>query len=194
MIEFKISKDTFDKCNKFATDSVGTSTDKYANRNQFDINKIKNDIRNGKIAEQQVFLYFKEKYKDLNSPDFEIYTAKNKNWDHDLKCSSFNLAVKSQELQSTFDFGKSWVFQFGNGNKDCDTGVFKASIEEDKKHFVAFVSLNILARSGKIESVVSIDWLKQHSMFKPMQKESLRSNKLAVYYDDLKQHKDIWQI
>lgn len=44
-IKFNISKELNDKCIKFAEDSVQSSAECYARRNQNDIEKIKKDIR-----------------------------------------------------------------------------------------------------------------------------------------------------
>lgn len=75
-LKYIISDEMFDKCEKFAQESVLTSADKYARRNQFDIEKIKKDIRNGKIGEQGTFNLLKDKHPTLLSPDYNIYSKK----------------------------------------------------------------------------------------------------------------------
>lgn len=195
MTTFVISQQTVDKCFKFAKESVSSSEDKYANRNQFDIDKIIKDIRNGKIAEEQTFLHLKNKYNSLTKPDYNIYDKYNKNWDPDLKCNEFKLAVKSQDYDSALIFGTSWVFQFNNNNSfDCDKQIFKTSEEDDKKHFVSFVSLSVPFRKGEFKAFVSVNWLKKNNLFKEMKKKSLRGNKVAVYYEDIQKFENIWQI
>jgi hypothetical protein len=59
---FQITKDVYDLCSAFADASINTSADKYASRNQFDVEKIKKDIRNGKIAEEYVWLILSKYY------------------------------------------------------------------------------------------------------------------------------------
>lgn len=44
-MKYNISKELNDKCIKFAEESVKSSADCYARRNQNDIEKIKKDIR-----------------------------------------------------------------------------------------------------------------------------------------------------
>lgn len=186
--KFLISEDIFSRCLAFAKSSVNTSSDKYARRNQFNVEKIIKDIRNGKVGEEIVYAKMLNKFPGLTPPDHNIYEKNNKSWDPDLKDqhSSIRLAVKSQDIESSINFGTSWVFQYNdNKNYDCDTGIFK---ESDPNHYVAFVSLNTPKKNGVIKAIVQVKWLHDKKLFKQMQKESLRGNKLAVYFDDLEKY------
>jgi hypothetical protein len=188
--QFNISPEIFEKCSNFAKASVDSSSDKYARRNQFNVEKIIQDIRNGKIGEEGVHSLLLEKLPNLNSPDHNIYDKFNKSWDPDLKDekSNISIAVKSQNISSAIEFGESWVFQFNEGkNYDCDNGIFK---EIDDKHYVAFVALNVPKRKGEIKAIVKVQWLHDKKLFKAMQKQNLRGNKVAVYFDDLELFKD----
>jgi len=193
--KFIITPEIYDKCSKFSKDSVLTSADKYARRNQLDVEKIAKDIRNGKIGEQGVWDILVKSYPELSAPDYTIYSKKDKSWDPDLKDnnSGIRIGVKSQDIESSLSFGESWVFQFGNGGKyDCDSGVFK---ETDLNHYISFVSLNVPKRRGEIRAIVKVQWLHDKKLFKEMKKATLRGNKVAVYYDDLEQYKDdLWQL
>ncbi len=196
MIDLKyiISDEMYQKCDKFAKDSVLTSADKYARRNQFDIEKIKKDIRNGKLGEQGVCNLLREKFPQLSDPDYEIYSKKDKSWAPDLNDpSGIRIAVKSQDIDSSINYGESWVFQYGGGGKyDCDTGVFK---EVDENHYVAFNALNSPKRFGIIRAIVKIKWLHEKKLFKEMKVHQLRGNKLAVYYEDLiKYESELFQL
>jgi len=193
--QFIITPEVFEKCTTFAKKSVSTSSDKYARRNQFDVEKIVKDIRNGKIGEEGVHSLLLNKFPKLLPPDHNIYDKNNKSWEPDLKdeASDIRIAVKSQDIESAIHFGESWVFQFGNGGKyDCDTGVFKSV---DDNHYVAFVALNVPKRKGEIKAIVKVQWLHDNKLFKAMQKQNLRGNKVAVYFENLQKHeKDLWQI
>jgi len=192
---FAISEEMLQKCTKFAQDSVGSSADKYARRNQMNVAKIMDDIRNGKLAEEAVYQKLAEAYPKISAPDYNIYDKKNKNWDPDLKETEVPLrvAVKSQEIKSEIAFGRSWVFQFGNGGKfDCDTGIFGKG---DDSHYVCFVSLNVPRRCGELRALVKVQWLHDKKLFKAMKKQILQGNKVAVYYEDLeKLPEELWQI
>lgn len=194
--EVIISPDIYDKCIQFAKASVNTSADKYARRNQFDVEKIVKDIRNGKIAEELTHEACMKAFPQLSKPDYNIYDKKNKSWDPDLKdeLTGVRIAVKSQDIDSDINFGRSWVFQFGNGGKyDCDSGIFGKG--DNSNHYVSFVSLNTPKRRGVIRAIVKVSWLHDNKLFKEMKKQSLRGNKLAVYYDDLEVFKDqLWQL
>jgi len=195
---FQITDEILDKCSTFAKDSVGTSSGKYASRNQFSISKITDDIRNGKIAEELVYRELVKFYPNLSSPDYEIYSKKNKSWDPDLKDLSIPLriAVKSQEIKSEIAFGRSWVFQYGSGkNFDCDTGIFGGNKTEDTSHYVSFVSLNIPKKTGNLRAIVKVAWLHEKNLFMAMKKQNLQGNKVAVYYENLEPFGDeLWQI
>ncbi len=189
-----ISEDLIIKCQEFAEKSVNSSLDKYAKRNQFNPDKITQDIKIGKIGEELVYQSLLDKFPKLSSPDYNIYDKKDKNWDSDLKDadSHVKIGVKSQNINSLIEYGESWVFQFGDGKYDCDSGIFK---ENDLKHFVAFASLNVPKRFGEIRAIVKVSWLHEKKLFKEMQRENLRSNKKAVYYSDLEQYnQELFQI
>lgn len=191
---FEIDKEAFEKCAAFAKVSVDTSADKYAKRNQFNVAKIMDDIRNGKLAEEMVYQKISKIYPELSKPDYNIYEKKQKSWDPDLKEPNvpLRIAVKSQDIKSEIAFGRSWVFQGGIGKKfDTDKGIFG---EEDTNHYVCFVSLNVPKHSGTLRAIVKVKWLHDNGLFKPMQLLHL-SSKQAVYYEDLEKLSDqLWQL
>lgn len=193
--KFIITPEIYEKCTDFAKASVGTSSNKYASRNQFNVEKIVKDIRNGKIGEEGVYQLLSATYPQLTQPDHNIYDKVNKSWDPDLKdaASGIRVGVKSQDIESAIHFGESWVFQFRAGQKyDVDTGIFG---EKDDNHYVAFVALNVPKKTGEIRALVKVDWLHQNKLFKEMQKQTLRGNKVAVYYEDLERYKEqLWQL
>jgi hypothetical protein len=190
MPKFIITPDIYEKCTSFAKASVGSSSDKYARRNQFNIEKIVKDIRNGKIGEEGTYKVLLGKFPQLSSPDHNIYDKKDKSWDPDLKdlASGIRVGVKSQDYESAIHFGESWVFQFRAGQKyDVDTGIFGG---KDDKHYVAFVALNVPKKTGEVRAIVSVSWLHDKKLFKEMKKQNLRGNKVAVYYEDLANYKE----
>ncbi len=194
--KFVISADIYNKCSQFAKDSVGTSADKYAKRNQNNISKITNDIICGKVAEQYVYETLKEIYPNLSQPDYNVYEKKLKNFSADLSDESIpiKIGVKSQNFDSEQLYGCSFVFQGNIGKKyDSDTGVFG---EKDDSHFISFVSLNMPKRIGEIRAIVKVSWLIDNKLFKPMQLKNLQGNKCAVYFSDLEAFDpgDLWQI
>lgn len=182
-MEFKITPEMYQKCWQFAEDCLKTNANRYAKRNQFDLEKIKKDICIGKLGELGVYQIYNQKFPQLSYPDFQIYESYQKSWDSDLKDPTFKLAVKTQSIESEIAFGSSWVFQFNNGkNYDCDKEVFK---EVDPNHFVTFVTVNLPKKSGIIKATLKIEDLHKKSLFKEMKKANLRGNKVAVYYEDL---------
>ena len=195
--KFTISEDCLNKAKQFAINSVGTSTDKYARRNQNNVERIIDQIKEGKVAEEIAYTFLSQKFNNIKKPDYEIYEKGQKSWDSDLKDldSKLKFAVKGQESKSAFLYGKSWVFQ-KNANSslyDVDKEIF--SDKKDPNNFVCFVYLNIPKRVALVESIVKVDWLHEKNLFKPMQVQQLQSNKLAVYHDDLLEfQEEIFQI
>lgn len=112
--KIKILASDIIKIKQFVEDSFSTSTDEYARRNQNNIEKIKKDIYNGKLAEFGVYYILKDKFT-VNEPDLKIYNAGGKSFDADLsflnkKGSKIELHIKSQHITSVNSFGKSWSF------------------------------------------------------------------------------------
>jgi hypothetical protein len=99
------------ECLDFAQKVVSTNTLKYAQRNQTDIDKIIEDIYVGKIAEYAVYNWLKSKGKAVQKPDTEIYQARYKSFDADLKDDKFNYHIKCMRRESAARFGLSWSFQ-----------------------------------------------------------------------------------
>jgi hypothetical protein len=189
-----ISEDLIDKAIEFADKSVESNKDRYARRNQTDVDKIIQDIRVGKIGEEIVYNHLISKIPNLSKPDYNIYDKFNKSWDSDLKDgdSSIKIGVKSQNIFSANLYGVSWVFQFNNNkNFDCDKEVFK---EESDNNFIAFVSLNIPKRNAEVRGIVKTQFLHDNKLFKDMKKEQLKGNKVAVYWEDLEKLDNLFQL
>ena len=190
-----ITEDTFNKCAAFAEASVGSNADRYARRNQSNIEKITQDIRTGKLGEELVYEVLSKQFPNLTKPDHAIYEKKNKSWAPDLTDPDTGkvIAVKTQELKSETAYGRSWVFQHRVGkNYDSDKGIFG---EKNDNHYVAFVSVNSVKRVGDIRGIVKVSWLHEKELFKPMKLQHLQNNKKAVYYSDLAPFgKELWQL
>ncbi len=183
---FEITNKIFDNCTKFAKASVDTNLSKYRKRNQFNVAKITNDIRNGKIGEEIVYKHLSLKFPYLNPPDHKIYPKSGKSWEADLidPINHLEIAVKAQDLASAQEYGESWVFQNKVGSKyDVDKAIFN---EKNENHYVAFVSLNIKEKTAQIKAIIKVQWLHDKNLFKEMKKEKLKNNKVAIYFDDLK--------
>jgi len=193
-MEFKISRDIFEKCTEFANKSVDSSISKYASRNQFNKNKIIEDIRNGKIGEEIAWKFLSSKFDSVSKPDYNIYSKNQKSWAADLTTNlEQSIAVKTQNLESAKAYGTSWVFQGGvNNSYDTDKKIFK---EKDDKHYACFVLIDLDNRIGTIKAIVKVNWLHENNLFKPMKLKHLQNNKSAIYFDDLQEYKDqLWQI
>lgn len=108
ILDFEIVK----LCECFADRVITTNLDCYKKRNQFNYEKIKQDIFVGKLAEWGVFFtYLKRRRYNINPPDMQIYSRQKKSFDPDLRWGLYNLHIKSQTCESADRYGDSWIFQ-----------------------------------------------------------------------------------
>ena len=174
------------ECTNFA-ESIDTSH--YASRSQTDPEKRKRDQIVGKLGELCVYNVLKNQFPDITYPDFNIYKAKDKSWDFDLKASGLNLHVKSQDVLQGKKYGISWIFQASNGRRDYDKEIFDKLSPNQK---IAFVSVDMVAKQSILQAIVDLDILHDKKLFKlPKVFKLQNANKLAVYFDDLKVIGDI---
>jgi hypothetical protein len=154
------------QCDLFSKFSVFSSLEEYKKRNQFDKEKIINDIYNGKVAEFMVYNFLILKQKKVNSPDLNIYEKHNKSYDADLSLQGANIHIKSHNVNSNFPV--SWVFQ----KKDP----LITKIKDDD--FLALVVMNKEINYMYLKKISEVS-------FKEPVKESLKETKLCIYENDL---------
>ena len=161
----KITEYQDKQCILFSKHSVSSSLSEYEKRNQFNEEKIINDIYNGKKAEFLVYNFLMYRQKKLNSPDLNIYKKHNKSYDADLILENANVHVKSHNVNGSFPV--SWVFQ----KKDP----LLSGLKDDD--FLALVVLNKHINYMYLKKISQVD-------FKQPLKESLRKTKVCVYEAD----------
>ncbi len=177
MIRVRLGNIEIEKINAFAN---AIDTGYYATRNQFNADKRKIDQIVCKFGEFSVFSYLSSKY-EISEPDLKIYSAREKSWDFDLKGNGINIHVKSQSRESGDRFGISWVFQ------NSDREIFNSTTQDQ---YVAFVSVDVNSNCSLIRTIVKLEDLHAEKLFKSPKLDYLKSNKFAVYYEDIK-HKEI---
>lgn len=190
-ITIKILDKWINDAEDFAEKSISTNINIYASRNQPNIKKGMNDNKVGKIGEEVVCAFLKEKIPNITLPDYTIYKVKNKSWDKDLKDpnSDIKVGVKTQTTESANRYGESWVFQ------NEDKGVNSIKDKLDTNNFISFVLIDLNNKIGTIRAIVKVPWLHNNNLFMPMKLAHLQNNKKAVYYNELiKFGKDIWQL
>ncbi len=149
----------------FSKYSVFSSLSEYEKRNQFNKDKIINDIYNGKKAEFLVYNFLISKQKKLISPDLNIYEKYNKSYNADLCLKNVNIHVKSHKVNGNFPV--SWVFQ----KKD------PLLLEKKNNDYLALVVMDECVNYMYLKKIKDV-------VFKEPVKESLRKTKLCIYESD----------
>ena len=91
-------------------DSV-TSTVDYRDSNQTALKKIRDDHFVSKLGEEAVKFVFEARKRQVEGPDYQVYTGKGKSWEADLKVNDLEVAVKTQRRSAAKRYGLSWTFQ-----------------------------------------------------------------------------------
>lgn len=184
MVLYNFTKEEIDAAQLFS-ESVDTSF--YSTRNQFNESKKIKDSFIGKLGEFAAYHYLKDKVEDISVPDLNIYDAKSKSWDFDLKSKSANFHVKTQDLVQGEKYGTSWIFQYGNGkSRSYDKEIFDKLTDNQ---YIAFVSLDLEKLCAHIRACVNLNHLHDKKLFGMPKLEHLqRANKLAVYLKDLERY------
>jgi hypothetical protein len=107
----RLLDDEINKCKKFADDVVHTNVDKYRERNQFNVDKIIDDIFVGKLAEYASYKFLLSKGKQVQEPDVQVYSARRKSFSADLMDGTIHYHVKCMKKSAAERFGLSWSFQ-----------------------------------------------------------------------------------
>jgi hypothetical protein len=111
-----LDKAIAEKAWAFAKQVIETTN--YTDSNQTQKEKIKLDHFISKLGEEAAKQVL-EKYAVVTEPDYTIYQAQQKSWQHDLFVNEVGLAVKTQSRSSANKYGLSWMFQAGDKRKDA---------------------------------------------------------------------------
>ncbi len=98
---------------RYADAVVGTVN--YADSNQSNKIKVRNDHFVGKVAEFCAHQLLKDDFA-ISSPDCEVFKGKDKSWESDLKGKT-SFAIKSQTVESYKKYGASLMFQDIKGGR-----------------------------------------------------------------------------
>ena len=176
MIEIKIGDNEWNyglqKALLFVDDVIITNKDEYARRGQSNIDRIKNQILDGKMTE---FAYMISAYPKCNYEiSFEILNPSDKNHDADL----ISLDAKYPHIQvkgaSHYADDRSWVFQ--------DKAIIKYNNLYPKEKF----ALCDLDKDKKILHIIAImSWKDIFPLLKDCKSNTVKDNKKAVYESDI---------
>lgn len=106
----------------------------YADSNQHQRQKIRQDHYVSKLGEEAVFRVFQAFDAAITAPDYTIYRGKQKSWAPDLQVNGLPLAVKTQTKEAAARYGLSWTFQCAPSRRD--------PILDDATAWVCFVEVD----------------------------------------------------
>lgn len=146
----------------------------YADSNQFDKNKIRQDHFISKLGEEAVKIAFERLGKTVLGPDYTVYTAKQKTWEADLTIEQTPVAVKTQRKSAALRYGLSWSFQCSTHRKD--------PVLNDPEAWVVFVECDDLKN---FECTVYPPFQIKELLFEDPVLPHLKGKKRVVYAEKL---------
>lgn len=142
------------------------------------------DIIVGALSEIAVHHYLWENGIECTEPDFTIYDDKNKSYDADL-VAPYNkypyekyFHIKSQSIaQANKPWANSWLLQKN------DPIVTSAA----NNHYLVCTVVDPNSLEVEILGKVALNYIHNNKLFKKPVIKTLQSNKVAIYWDDLKE-------
>lgn len=194
----KFNREMADKCRQFAIDSLDTSVDQYARRGQDPSKRQRMIIQltNGKLAEEIAHAAWQPYFSDLSSPDYNIYSKKDKSWDPDLTSekSNIRMAVKAKDARDAAEWGASWIFE------KTDRKIFGPKLDNqnlDPNQYVCMVVVDLLGLKGEVKACVRLQWLHDMKLFEKPDRDYL-GTKLTVRLRTLERviqsPEELWQL
>lgn len=169
--EVNLDNAIIEKARQFARQVI--STVNYKDSNQISTNKIQQDHFISKLGEEAAKVVLSA-YTLVNGPDYAIYQAKQKSWQHDLMAGNTGVAVKTQARSAAAKYSLSWTFQCGEKRKDI--------ILQQPDTWIVFVECNDLAN---YRCNVYPPFQIKELVFKEPRLARLKNHKRVVYADTL---------
>lgn len=173
-------------CKEFAKKRLEGSANMYKRRNNASLEKIELDIFTGAMGELGIYYMLTELGYTPDKPDFNIYAAKQKSYDADMRMGEYNIHCKTQHYSSANKYGDSIILQYGRYGQDK---LFKHRTDKDLLAWATLIDDNHV----KIQGIMSIPWIFDNGLVKPPKLKWLEDCKRALYLVDFK-GLDLWQL
>lgn len=167
----------YDQVESFAAKSL-SSSDHYINKRKANIGRVKEQIIEGKIGEfaGRGYLVRELHLPGYVVPDLEILPVHKKSWAADLVYKDFGIHVKTVTKDSAEKYGESWVMQ-------VDDPLFRNGLSVSD--YMCFVLYDKQDKVFHVRALARWDWIYKNNIFKEMKLAKFKSNKVAIYYEDL---------
>lgn len=165
--------------------AVQSSTDHYRSCRQNDADRVRQQIRDGKIGEHVVYHSIK-RLGTVSTPDLNHYGVGEKSWAADLNFRDpaekpYPIHVKTCEKATAETFGMSWCFAVN------DKEIFGADRNPDAVVAFVYIRINESPFRGQVMATVPVERLHELQLFDDPKLEKLRGKKKVVYLSRLKE-------
>jgi len=170
-------------CNDFADKRMAGSVSMYVARGESSINKIRQDIVTGAMAEFALWHYLSDKGLAPSKPDLTIYPQGQKSFAADLTVGDKHVHVKAQTIDAAKRYGASWLFQKTD----------KVISLPSENAYMAFC----LVRGNEvtIKAIVSTLELAEFNLWKKPKVPKYQTTKVALYLQDILDSKiNTWRL
>lgn len=179
----KLSKDVEQACIDFADARLKGSSELYKRRGEARLEKIRQDIITGALAEFAVKECVQSDARYCSEPDLTIYEQANKSYAADLESENCQIHVKSQTKEASERWGLSWIFQKND----------PLVRQPESTDIIALTQVDGL--SVEVIGLVSARTLLRERLIAEPRNVKYARTKRAVYYDELLASKiNLWEI
>lgn len=161
------------RCWEFAEKRINGSKNVYAYRGESNMEKMKQDIFIGLMAEWACYKYLKSKGIEVSKPDMKIYTGRRKSYAADLMNDDLKIHVKSQGVVSAKRYGLSWLGQKTD----------RLWTSPDPDDYIMFTQVD--GNEVEIKGVVKASDIVNNDILAEPKVPRYRDTKIALYWNDV---------
>lgn len=175
MESYEIRPEWLTTAQTFADLSLASRRGQLARRGQFNVEKIRQDIVNGVVAEFAVQEWALERFDYCSTPDTQVYAVREKSWAPDLVTESARIHVKTYSNPRW----NSWVFTYAPDRRDVDPVVE----EPDERDYLALTQVDNDKQMVHVKFVLRAGSV--INLYRAPKLDYLVASKLVLYPVDL---------
>lgn len=169
----KLKQTDLDIAKAFADERIKGSATLYRFRGEHNIEKMREDIVVGALAELAIYKQLTSRGLALDAPDFAIYETKQKSFSADLTDGDLMFHCKAQSLKSAKTYGVSFMFQKTD----------KLLTKPSSKDYLVMAVVDGL--KVEIKAVVMVQDIIKYDLLGEPKVPRYRHSKHTIYLNDL---------